>query len=43
MDVTEYIALFAEFFTQLIKMIKDFFASISGGSTDSEDTDDKAE
>ena len=36
MDVTDYIARFAEFFTQLIKMIKDLFAKISGGSEESE-------
>ncbi len=29
MSVTDYIAQFAEFFTQLIKMIQDFFANLS--------------
>lgn len=33
MSVTEYIAAFAEYFTMLINMIKDFFASLTGGNS----------
>ncbi len=43
MEVTDYIARFAEFVTQFIKMIKDFFNNISGGTTAPEDTEEKAE
>lgn len=34
MSVTEYIAMFAEYVAQFIKMIKDFFASFSGATED---------
>ena len=31
MDVTDYIARFAEFFTEIVKMVKELFAKLSGG------------
>ena len=38
MEVTEYIAMFAEYFAMFIKMIKEFFASF-GGATEGEGED----
>lgn len=35
MEVTQYIAMFAEYFAQFIKMIKEFFANF-GGATEGE-------
>ena len=36
MDATEYIARFAEFFTEIVKMIKELIAKLSGGEKDAE-------
>lgn len=33
MAVTEYIAMFAEYFVMFINMIKEFFAGLGGGAT----------
>lgn len=32
MEVTEYIAMFAEYVAMFINMIKEFFASLTGGA-----------
>lgn len=34
--VTDYIAMFAEYFVMLINMIKEFFANFSGSETPAE-------
>ena len=36
MAVTEYIAMFAEYFAAFINMLKDFFASFGGGANEEE-------
>lgn len=39
MSVTEYIAMFAEYFVMFINMIKEFFAGLGGTTTPEEDAE----